>query len=295
MRVLVTGANGFIGKNLIIQLRYLFKEEITIIEFARDHSSQDLPMLLDAVDFVFHLAGENRPANPKDFYLGNVGLTETLIKACREQNRKIPILFTSSTQATLNNDYGVSKREAEDLLHEYAKTAAVYIYRLNNVFGKWCKPNYNSVIATWCHSVANDLPISITDRAKTLNLIYIDDVISSFISVLQDESVETKAQFVNVSPVYQRTLGDIADQLMSFAEQSDPAKTPAVAHGFERALYATYLSYLPQEKFYRQLIAHSDARGSFYEVFKTEEQRTSFYLNHETGRDTRKSFSSYQE
>ena len=268
MNVLVTGSNGFIGKNLLERLSRV--EDITISTFSREDSMESLEKKIADTDFIFHLAGINRPEKPEEFFDGNRDLTKHIIQAAQKSAKKIPILMTSSTQAEYDNDYGKSKREGELLLEKYAQDSAAvtYIYRLPNVFGKWSQPNYNTVIATWCHNVTHDLPIQVNDENVELTLVYIDDVVNQFIKHL-DENGQVGIVTPQISPIYKKSLGEIKDLLNSFKESRSELTVPRVGRGFERALYATYLSFLPTDKFSYELKGHQDDRGTFYEFVKT--------------------------
>jgi len=266
MKILITGADGFIAKNLIVHLKR--EEKFKLYTFTKDESYSLLEAYLKEVDFIFHLAGVNRPQNIEEFYEGNSNLTKFIIKTLQKNSKKIPIVFSSSTQAVLDNDYGKSKKEAEELLLQYEKEsqAKVLIYRLPNVFGKWSKPNYNSVIATWCHNITRDLDIVVNDEKVVLQLVYVDDVVNSFIKQL---SCNSDKVYVEVTPIYQKTLGEIKELLYAFKANRETLLIPEVASGFKRALYATYLSFLPKENFSYELSGHKDSRGTFYEIIKT--------------------------
>ena len=265
MKILVTGSEGFIAKNLIEHLKR--DESIELYFFSKKDSLNLLKAYVQEVDFIFHLAGVNRPQSVEEFYEGNSDLTQIITDTLKEAEKNTPILLSSSTQAELDNDYGKSKLKAEELLLEYAKDmgAKVYIYRLPNVFGKWSKPNYNSVIATWCYNIANDLEIQVNSRDTVLSLVYIDDVVKSFIQKLNSND----SGYCKVEPVYQKSLGEIEELLYKFKANRETLVIPNVASGFERALYATYLSFLPTDKFSYELKGHQDSRGTFYEVLKT--------------------------
>ncbi len=265
MKILVTGSEGFIAKNLIEHLKR--DESIELYLFSKKDSLNLLKAYVQEVDFIFHLAGVNRPQSVEEFYEGNSDLTQIITDTLKEAKKNTPILLSSSTQAELDNDYGKSKLKAEELLLEYAKDmgAKVYIYRLPNVFGKWSKPNYNSVIATWCYNIANDLEIQVNSRDTVLSLVYIDDVVKSFIQKLNSND----SGYCKVEPVYQKSLGEIEELLYKFKANRETLVIPNVASGFERALYATYLSFLPTDKFSYELKGHQDSRGTFYEVLKT--------------------------
>jgi UDP-2-acetamido-2,6-beta-L-arabino-hexul-4-ose reductase len=279
MKVLVTGANGFIGKNLKMHLQE--KGGFEVVPFTREHTEQDLPGLLEGVDWIVHLAGINRPQDPAEFTTGNAGLTQALCNAVQAAGRSIPVIYSSSIQAGRDNDYGTSKREAEDALlalHE-ATGNPVYIYRLANVFGKWARPNYNSAVATFCHNIARDLPVQINDPDAVINLVYVDDVIASFLSLLGGEP--QNGPFVEVEPVYQITVGELASQLNRFKATRDNLITEPVGTGLVRALYSTYVSYLPPERFTYTVPQHGDERGVFVEMLKTPDAgQFSFFTAH---------------
>ena len=266
MKVLITGGNGFIGKNLRERLSRI--PEVEILNFTKEESEKRLKKLIEEADFIFHLAGINRPQNKKEFYLGNRDLTKKLVDILKEMNKKTPILFTSSIQVNNDNDYGKSKLEAENILKEYAKNAEVYNYRLPNVFGKWSKPNYNSVIATWCYNISRNIPIFIDDPKKNLNLVYIDDVVEYFVRHLFENR---RKGFIKekIAPTYKKSLGEIKNLLEDFKKSRETLLIPKVGVGFERALYATYLSFLPQDEFSYPVKGYSDERGIFYELIKT--------------------------
>lgn len=267
MKVLVTGADGFIGKNL--QLHLEEKKGFEVVPFTREHNEQDLAGLLRGVDWIVHLAGINRPQDPSEFRIGNAGLTQVLCDAVEATGRIVPIIYSSSIQAERDNEYGSSKREAEDALLALNKANGnpVYIYRLPNVFGKWARPNYNSAVATFCHNIARDLPVQINDPDAMVNLVYVDDVIASFLRVLEGEAQSTP--FVGVEPVYQITVGELASQLYRFKATRDNLITERVGSGLVRALYSTYVSYLPPESFTYTVPQHGDERGVFVEMLKT--------------------------
>lgn len=284
MKLLVTGANGFIGKNLRMHLRE--KADFEVVPFTREHTEGDLPALLEGVDWVIHLAGINRPEDPSEFVTGNAGLTQALSQAMRDAvqkgGRKIPVIYSSSIQAERANDYGSSKRAAEEALlalHE-ATGNPVYIYRLPNVFGKWARPHYNSAVATFCHNVARDLPVPVNDPDAVINLVYVDDVISHFLSLMEGKHSDP-GPFVEVAPVYQITVGGLADQLNRFKATRENLITEPVGTGLTRALYATYVSYLPPERFAYTVPPHGDERGVFVEMLKTPDSgQFSFFTAH---------------
>ena len=266
MKVLITGSNGFIAKNLIEHLKR--DEEIELYLYSKRDSLTILDAYVNEADFIFHLAGVNRPQNVSEFYEGNSDLTKNIVNILVKQGKTTPIVLSSSTQSTLDNDYGKSKLEAEKILLEYSKKSKsdIYIYQLPNVFGKWSKPNYNSVISTWCHNIANDLEIQVNNRDVKLNLVYVDDVINSFMQKLKNRSDD---KYILIDTVYKKTLGEIEKLLYQFKENRKTLVIPNVAFGFERALYATYLSYLSTDNFSYELKGHQDTRGTFYEIVKT--------------------------
>jgi len=266
MKILITGSQGFIAKNLIEHLKR--DENIELYLYSKKDSFAILEAYVKEVDFVFHLAGVNRPQNVSEFYEGNSHLTKSIVDILLKEGKTTPIVLSSSTQSSLDNDYGKSKLEAENILLEYQKKskADVYIYQLPNVFGKWSKPNYNSVISTWCHNIANDLEIQVNNKYAELNLVYVDDVVESFVQILKNRSDD---KYVLIDVIYKKTLGEIEELLYQFKENRTTLVIPNVASGFERALYATYLSYLSTDNFSYELKGHQDNRGTFYEILKT--------------------------
>ncbi len=273
MKVLITGADGFLGSNL--RLRLGEREDIETVSFVRADSTSALPDLLRGVDFVFHLAGVNRPNGPNEFVTGNTELTLSLCNAVAEASRhgqKMRLIFTSSSQAALDNPYGQSKRTAEKALLDLSRATgvAVHVFRLPNVFGKWCKPHYNSAVATFCHNVARDKPIQINDPSAPLSLVHVDDVVSRFIDLL-DGAVDTTddAGFSTVAPIYSATVGEVAAQIVAFKAGRASLMTQRVGAGLSRALHSTYISHLPAERFAYTVPKYSDARGIFVEMLKT--------------------------
>jgi len=278
MRVLVTGAKGFIGKNLLVHLR---EQEVEVVAFTREMGRAELSVALQDVDFVFHLAGVNRPKDDSKFAEGNAGLTEQLCDLIRASGRKIPVLYTSTIQAEASNPYGVSKRAAEEVLVALGKETGspVYLYRLPNVFGKWSRPNYNSVVATFCFNIANDLPIHINDPSALVRLVYIDDVVGDFLRLLNDRPAGIC--WPEVSPVYTVTVGELAEQIKLFRAGRESMITEAVGAGLTRALYSTYLSFLRPEQFSYAVPVHVDVRGRFVEMMKTRDSgQFSFFTAH---------------
>jgi len=269
LNIVITGADGFIGKNLAIRLRELGYENITKI--TRDTSASAVEIALTAADFVFHLAGVNRPQDPKDFETGNAGLTEQICAALTVAGRRASLVLSSSTQATLENAYGQSKRAAEATVRRYGADtgAAVHVFRLTNVFGKWAKPNYNSAVATFCYNVSRGLPITINDRTAPLNLVYVDDVVQTMVDCVANPVRDRDELYAHAGPVYSTTVGEVADLLQEFADIRKTLVTPPVGTGLVRALYSTYISYLPPESFAYEVPRHGDPRGVFVEMLKT--------------------------
>lgn len=265
MVVLVTGANGFIGKNLCATLKTL---KIDYIPYDKD-TTKTLEECVDACDFVIHLAGVNRPLSNTEFYDGNVNLTVALVNCLKKQKRKIPLLLSSSIQASLDNDYGKSKKQAENHVFAYGQETGsdVFVFRLENAFGKWCRPNYNSVVATFCHKIANNEEIIIHDPSVKINFVYIDDIVAAFINCLESAGSDS---ILYVKPSYTKTIQELADLLYSFKESRQTLLIPDQKDGFIKKLYATYLSYLRPDDFSYDLIMYKDDRGSFTEFIKTQ-------------------------
>lgn len=268
MKILVTGSKGFIGKNLIVELRNRGYKEI--LEVSRDTKPDLLYKYCKEADFVFHLAGVNRPKDQSEFMEGNFNFTYKLINILKENKNTCPIMYASSIQAEFNNPYGKSKKAAEDLLFDYSKEtgAKVLIYRFPNVFGKWCRPNYNSAVATFCYNIARCLPITITDPSIKINLAYIDDVVNELINAL--EGRENKVGlFCEVPIIYSATLGEIVKLIYSFKKSREDKTIPNMSNEFVKKLYSTYLSYLPKDEFNYELKMNVDQRGSFTEFIRT--------------------------
>lgn len=264
MKILVTGAKGFIGKNLCLALK---SKGYDVFEYDLGSADEDLHHYVKDCDFIVHLAGINRPLKPEEFMDGNVNFSKKLIDVDEEEKSEAPILFSSSTQATLDNPYGQSKAMAESLFNNFGFNGhAVYVYRLYNVFGKWCKPNYNSVIATWCYNIAHNLPIQI-NKAPEIDFVYVDDVVNEFINVIEQRP-KPNFRIHYVEPSYHVTLQEIADLLYSFKKSREDLMIP-LQEEFSKKLYATYISYLEPDDFAYKLSPHKDARGSFTECFKT--------------------------
>jgi UDP-2-acetamido-2,6-beta-L-arabino-hexul-4-ose reductase len=266
MRIVVTGADGFIGKNLRWHLRERGHDQVIGVDVGTD--AADAARALAEADFVFHLAGVNRPKDPADFTDGNVRSTEVLCAQLAAAGRRAPVVFASSIQAELDNPYGRSKQAAEQVLlaHQERTGARVHLFRLANVFGKWARPNYNSGVATFCHNIARGLPITVNDPAAALRLVHVDDVVRVFTDLLSSPAA---SGFIEAGPVYATTVGEVAAMLRGFAESRGTLLTERVGTGFARALYSTYLSYLPPERFGYELRPHADPRGVFMEVLKT--------------------------
>lgn len=282
-RILVTGADGFIGKNLLVRLKE--RTNVSVSTFVRGDDIAGLPHLLSQADAVVHLAGENRPAEISEFSLVNEALTASLCNLIRQiyraTGRQVPLLLASSTQAADDNPYGKSKRAAEEAVQELGKEVGNpgIIFRLPGVFGKWCKPNYNSVVATFCHNIARGLPIHVNDPAARVRLVFVDDVISAFIAAL--ESPERRSVYAEVEPQYTVTVEELANQIRAFKDCRHTLMTERVGAGFLRALYATYVSYLPKEEFSYEVPQYEDPRGVFVEMLKTPDSgQFSFFTAH---------------
>lgn len=290
MKILITGAKGFIGKNLTAVLHNIrtgkdssfgLSEDITLYEYDTDSSESLLESYCADCDFVFHLAGVNRPKEEREFMEGNFGFTAELLEALKRHENPCPIMLASSIQAELENPYGESKRAGEELIASYGEEtgARTYIYRFPNVFGKWCRPGYNSVVATFCHKIARGLPIQINDASTLLELVYIDDLVAELIGALQGREHRDEKGYCFVPEVYPITLGEIAELLCSFPKSREECRIPDMTEGgLIKKLYAAYLSYLPTDKFSYPLKMNVDERGSFTELFRTPE-RGQFSVN----------------
>jgi UDP-2-acetamido-2,6-beta-L-arabino-hexul-4-ose reductase len=265
-RVLITGGRGFLGRNLAAHLRE--REDCDIMTVGREETTEELDRLLLQADVIFHLAGVNRPIDPAEFAKGNWELTEHICQSLEKNGRAPKIIFSSSIQAELDNPYGTSKLKAESALRRFASTtgASVRIFRLKNLFGKWCRPNYNSVTATFCHNIANELPLTISDPVHEVELSYVDDVMAAFL--VESDRQEGGEEFGAEIPSYRIQLGDLAGRIQAFHEMRSTLTLPDFSQWFDRALYATYLSYVPTEARQNNLEIKADARGSLAEFIK---------------------------
>ena len=271
-KVLVTGAKGFIGKNLVLELKN--RKTFEVFECDVDTTEEQLAQFAKECEFVFHLAGVNRPQRTEEFMEGNYGFTTKLLEILQKNGNRSPILMSSSIQAKLDNDYGKSKKAGEDYILDYGSnnSIATYVFRLPNVYGKWCRPNYNSAIATFCNNIARGLEIKVNDRSTLLTVVYIDDVVNAFIDAADGIVARDDDGYCKVSIEDKITLGEIVDTLYSF---KDSRKTLSVANmnrGVIKKLYSTYLSYLPEDEFAYDLRMNADARGSFTEFLRTDGQ-----------------------
>ncbi len=283
MKILVTGAAGFVGKNLVAELENIsmgkcnfegIPKDSTILKADIDTPKETLRDYCKACDFVFHLAGVNRPKEEKEFTEGNLDSLSEVISYLKEQGNFCPIALSSSTQAVLDNPYGESKRQAENVLELYARDtgAKIYKFRFPGLFGKWCRPNYNSVVATFCHNTAHGLELRIDAPEKEITLAYIDDVVRALLCCITDSVQMNKDGFCAVTPTYNVSLGRLAELLGKFKTERNMLQVPYLSDGFERSLYATYLSYLPADEFSYPLQTHSDYRGSFTEIIRTPDR-----------------------
>lgn len=278
MNIVVTGARGFIGKNLCVMLEELGHKAIVRID--SDTSKEQLVSALQTADFVYHLAGVNRPKNDAEFQQGNADLTAFIVAELKKTGRKTPLMLSSSTQAEQANLYAQSKLAAEHAVENYGESTGSphYIYRFPNVFGKWCRPNYNSFVATFCFNIANDVDITINDPQAPVTLVYIDDLCRELISLL---GASTASGYCQVSPVYPTTVGEVAQKLRAFKDSRQTLISENVGEGLTRALYSTYLSYFTPEQFSYSLPTYGDERGVFCEMLKTKEVgQFSFFTAH---------------
>ena len=293
MKILVTGAKGFVGRNLCTALREIQKGndrrpehaicarplDIVLCEYDVDCDVSDLDRYCANCDFVFHLAGVSRPEDPERFMEENCRLTAELLAGLKKHGNTCPVLLASSTQASLrgrfaDSEYGKSKKAGEELLFAYGREtgARVLVYRFPNLFGKWCRPNYNSAIATFCHNAANGLPVEVSDPALELELVYIDDLVEEMIYALRGEATAAEDGYYAVPVCYRASLGWIADMVCSFPELRERLGTPNLADPLTRKLYSTYLTYLPEEDFVCDQTVKRDRRGSFTEILRTPER-----------------------
>lgn len=289
MNILVTGARGFVGKNLVAQLHNIQDgkaknyaisgQEIKVFEYDIDSDPAELDVYCKSADFVFNLAGVNRPKDPEEFMKGNFGFASLLLDALKKHKNSCPVMISSSIQAELDNPYGESKRAGENLLFEYSKEtgAKVLVYRFPNLFGKWCRPNYNSAVATFCNNIANDLPIKVNDPSVVMHLVYIDDVVDELINALGGNE-HRRGDYCYVPVEHTITLGEIVDLIYSFKDMPENLNVPDFGEPFTKKLYSTYLSYLPKEKFSYPLKMNVDGRGSFTEIIRTAD-RGQFSVN----------------
>lgn len=282
MNILITGAKGFIGKNLIAELNnikegkakgYNLTSDLNLFAYDIDSDPALLNDYCKEADFVFHLAGVNRPKDQSEFMEGNFGFISVLLDTLKKQGNNCPVMLSSSIQAELDNPYGISKKAGEDLLFEYGREtgAEVLIYRFPNVFGKWCRPNYNSAVATFCHNITHDLPIQVNDRNAQMTLVYIDDVVKELISALEGKPNRV-GKFCKVPVEHRITLGEIVDLIYSFKESRKDLQVPDLSDAFTKKLYSTYLSYLPEDQFSYPLKMNMDERGSFTEFLKSPDR-----------------------
>lgn len=269
MKILVTGANGFVGKNLVQFLKQ--NNDIEVLEYDVLSTDEELDNYCQICDFVVNLAGVNRTADNSQFYTGNLGVIEQVVNLLIKHNNNAPIIYSSSIQAENDSEYGKSKRLAEEFLLDYQNRTQnkVYIYRFANLFGKWSKPNYNSVIATFCHNVSRELPITINDRNVEINFVYIDDVIKEIFNAINGDATKD-GDFYIVNPVYRKKLGAVADLIYSFKENRNSLNVINTADEFEKKLYSTYLSYMPEDGFEYCIKSNVDNRGSFTELLKSQ-------------------------
>jgi len=272
MKILITGAKGFVGRNITTELR---SRKTEVLEYDVDSTPEELDRFTAECDLVIHLAGVNRPKDVSEFEAGNFDFTKQLLASLKSHGNRAPLIFSSSTQATLDNPYGRSKLAAEEYMMEYSRETGipVSVYRLPNVFGKWSRPSYNSVVATFCHNIAHDLPIQINNPDAVLSLIYIDDVVKEFIGRAETISQNHGPERIeDIKPVLTITLGALADLIRSFRDSRDSRSVPDMSDYLTSSLYATYLSYLPTDRFSYPLKMNVDNRGSFTEFLRTADR-----------------------
>ncbi len=267
MTILVTGANGFIAKNLLAVLERDSQNQL--LKADRTTSAEELAAMLKKADVVVHLAGENRPTDPSAFKKVNTDLSAYILETLEKNKKPYKLLYSSSTQAALDNEYGRSKKEAEEVLKKGVKNGNAVIFRFPGVFGKWCRPNYNSVVATYCYNLANNLPIEVRDREYKLTLMYVDDVVKILTDHIQAPTTSERVITASIEPVYEITLGKLADSIQSFKDNRNTFFLPQVGDALQKKLYSTYLTYLPENAFDYAPVLRTDERGSLFELLKT--------------------------
>lgn len=284
MKIFVTGSNGFVGKNLVHTLKNIADKkdrsfdidtDITVLEYDIGLNEEYFDEYCKQTDFVVNLAGVNRPKEQSEFITGNSSFVEDLTNTLKKHGNKCPVLLSSSIQAELDNPYGISKRQGEQILFSYGEEtgAAVYVYRFMNIFGKWCRPNYNSVIATFCNNIASGLPITVNDKDAKLKLVYIDDVVKEIINAIKGKAHFNKESgFCEVPVFYETTVGEVSDLIYSFKKSREDKSVPDCGKPFIHKLYSTYISYLSESEFSYPLIMNTDERGSFTEILKTPDR-----------------------
>lgn len=270
MRVLITGSNGFIAKNLIAELQNRKYGELLLCN--RNTTSEILEQYIEQCDILIHLAGVNRPVNEEEYYTGNVGFTETIVDLLGKKKKRLHIIYSSTVMTTRHKFYRECKRKAEKLLEDYTEKSGstLSIFRLPNVFGRWCKPNYNSVIATFCYNISHDIDIEINDPDVQMKLVYIDDVIEKIISCMEEKNLKAE-RYPEIQEFYQITVGELAEMIYSFKSARKRLEVPHVGDALERKLYSTYLSYLEPEDYCYKLKMNKDERGSFTEFLHLQE------------------------
>ncbi|HEY0965726.1 MAG TPA: NAD-dependent epimerase/dehydratase family protein, partial [Candidatus Saccharimonadales bacterium] len=270
MKVLVTGSSGFIGRNLCSALQ--LRDDIELLTFTRGQSLEELEQLVLNVDFIYHIAGVNRPQSDDEFATGNTDLTKHIINVLKSASKKTPLLITSSTQAELDNPYGKSKLAAEQAVFGWHQTSAspTYVYRLPGIFGKWCRPNYNSVVATFCNNIANDLPITVSDPSHIVTLAYIDDVVDTFLRHLDEDKAEYDS-YQSLGRTFDISLGELSERLYAIHDIRTSLVVPNLSDTLNKFLYATYVSYLQTDNFSYNLTKNSDERGYLAEFIKSHQ------------------------
>ncbi|WP_391203002.1 NAD-dependent epimerase/dehydratase family protein [Psychrobacillus sp. L4] len=271
MKILITGASGFVGKNLVAELRHRGYEDLLL--FTKENSLEQLKQYTKECEFVFHLAGINRPENEAEFMEGNLGLTSKLLELLKMHHNKSSVLISSSIQAEKNNPYGKSKKAGEDVIFDYSKETGseVYVYRLPNLFGKWSKPNYNTVVATYCYNIARNIDIEVNNPEAELTLNYIDDVLEEFVKALEGYPTQ-QSKYCTIQKTYSIKLGDLAERIESFKQSRSMLNVPNMGDDLTKKLYSTYLSFLPEDNFLYDLKINLDNRGSFTEFLRTPDR-----------------------